>query len=121
MTNILVTINSPELNQAIMSLATAITLKKDQSKIMSEGDRPLDMTVGASEETSNIYTYHKDQNMQDCSIEQLILKPIQLIDAGYRTELADLPANLGVSLFVCLSKEKYAAYAAGLWELGARA
>jgi len=118
MTNILLTINSPELNQAIMSLAAAINPKNNGSKIMPEDGLPFEMIAGAwkEPETTFMPTYQKDQNMRDCSIEQLIMETIGLIDAGYRTELSDLLADLGVSSLVWLPKEKYGTYAARLQE-----
>lgn len=118
MTNILVKIDSQNLNQAILPLAAANALKNNGPRIMSGDAWPFEMTTGALMERETPFkpTYREDQNMRDCSIEQLVPEAIGLINAGYRTEPVKLPAYLGVSSHVRLPKEKYGTYAAGLRE-----
>lgn len=127
MSNFTITIQAPELVNAILALAQALEQKQIQpsapaatpvaqptgtltaSPTQAPAATPTQPPAPAVPTTTQTYT-----------MEQLAVAATQLVDAGRREELVQLLRQFGVEALTQLPKEQYGAFATALRQMGAK-
>lgn len=115
MSNFTITIQAPELVNAILALAQALEQKQVQpsapAPVQEQAPTQPSAPAPAPAVPTTAQTYTKDQ---------LAVAATQLVDAGRREELVQLLSQFGVSALTQLPKEQYGAFATALRQMGAK-
>jgi len=134
MSNFTITIQAPELVNAILALAQALGQKQTQPAPVQEPvpAAPVSVQPPAGVPTAPAAAPAQapaptqppapavPTTTQTYTMEQLAVAATQLVDAGRREELVQLLSQFGVSALTQLPKEQYGAFATALRQMGAK-